>query len=326
MKKILFLFSLTFMSIIMVSAQTTVWTNANATGLWSDAANWTEGLPAEGGKVVLNIEGAGDCVLDVETTINQFVLGDNGGGDDVLRIADGGKLTTGQTWSGIGWGTDAKLIVEKGGELTFGSHMWAGWNGDSEVMIYGTVNVTGMYGSAFEGQPGSGYTSVRDSGVLNLANIHPDQSLPDGSFLDVTNGGRIVLKGNHMEKVVAYAALGRITANDGDIDPVLFFEVTGEGEAADTLTVISTQAGNVSVSDMANTMESFDIYPNPSNSDILYIKNARNANVEIFNLTGQMVLTRLNTSSVNIRELNTGIYIVRIESDGRMQTRKLIRE
>jgi hypothetical protein len=326
MKKNLLLFCLALMSSIIVSAQTTVWTNANATGLWSDAANWTEGLPAEGGKVVLNIEGAGDCVLDIEATINQFVLGDNGGGDDVLRIVEGGKLTTGQTWSGIGWGTNAKLIVEKGGELTFGSHMWAGWNGDAEVFIYGTVNVTQMYGSAFEGQPGSGYTSVRDFGVLNLANIHPDKSLPEGSFLDVTNGGRIVLKGNHMTKVVAYAALGRITANDGEAEPVIAFEVTGEGETADTLTVITIERNTTSVSDMASAMESFDIYPNPSNSDILYIKNAKNAKVEIFNLTGQMVLTRFNASYVDIRELNTGVYIVRIEADGRMQTRKLIRE
>jgi len=324
MKKILSLISLAFMSIIMVSAQTTVWTNAAETGLWSTAGNWSEGLPTETGKVVLNVAAAGDCVLDTVAKINQFVLGDNGAGDDVLRIVEGGNLTTGQVWSGIGWSTDAKLIVEKGGVLTFGSHMWAGWNGNAEVEIYGTVNVSQMYGTAFEGQAGTANTSVKDFGVLNLANIHPDKSIPDGSFLDVTNGGRIVLKGNHMDKVVAYVALGRITANDGAVDPVVAFEITGTGEEADTLTVITVERNTTSVSDLQT--KRFDIYPNPATSDILHLRNVTNAKVEIFNLTGQMVLTRENASIVDIRDLNTGIYIVRINSEGIIQTRKLIRK
>ncbi|MDF1571856.1 MAG: Ig-like domain-containing protein [Bacteroidales bacterium] len=83
-------------------SQTTVWNpaaNPDGTGLWTEAANWTNGLPVPAGKVVLNVPGAADCVLDAAAEINQFVLGDNGGGDDVLRIVNGGALTTGANWS-----------------------------------------------------------------------------------------------------------------------------------------------------------------------------------------------------------------------------------
>ncbi|MEX2370076.1 MAG: hypothetical protein WD578_03640, partial [Bacteroidales bacterium] len=214
MKKRLLFLCVAFISLAAFS-QTTVWNpaaNPESTGLWTELANWTNGLPVAAGKVVLNVPGAADCVLDAAATINQFVLGDNGGDDDVLRIVNGGTLNTGATWSAVAYSTDATLIVEQGGTLNFGQHFWAGMNGHATVEIYGTVNVTGMYGIAFEAAwTGSGITSVIDDGVLNLANIHDSQSIPDGSFLDVTNGGVININNNHVAKIENYIALGRIT-------------------------------------------------------------------------------------------------------------------
>jgi len=213
----------------------TVWNpaaNAESTGLWTEPANWTNGLPLTTSKVVLNVTGAADCVLDADATIKQLVAGDNGGGDDVLRIADGGTLTTGTDWSAVGWSSDASLIVENGGTVTFGGHFWAGKDAHATVEVSGTVNVTGMFGIAFEaGWTGSGNISVIDDGVLNLANIHPDQSIPDGSFLDVTNNGIINITDDHLAKVENYIALGRITANGGDATPKV--------ELVDGTTVIS---------------------------------------------------------------------------------------
>ncbi len=224
MRKLIFILCLAFMSVTAFS-QTTVWNpaaNPESTGLWTETANWTNGLPVPAGKVVLNVTGAADCVLDAEASINQFVLGDNGGGDDVLRIVEGGTLTTGATWSAVAWSTDASIIVEKGGTLSLGQHFWAGVNGHATVDIYGTVNVAGMYGIAFEaGWNGSGVTSVIDDGVLNLANIHPDQSIPDGSFLDVTKNGVINIDGDHVAKIENYISLGRITANGGVATPIV---------------------------------------------------------------------------------------------------------
>jgi uncharacterized protein YjdB len=225
MKKRSFFLCIAFISFAAFSQITTVWNpaaNSESTGLWTEAANWTNGLPGAADKVVLNVPGAADCVLDAEAVINQFVLGDNGGGDDVLRIAEGGNLTTGATWSAVAWNTNASLIVEKGGTINFGQHFWAGVNGHANVEIYGTVNVAGMYGTAFEAAwTGSGKTTVRDEGILNLSNIHPDQSIPDGSFLNVSNKGVINIAGDHVAKVNNYITLGRITAEDGAGTPLV---------------------------------------------------------------------------------------------------------
>ena len=205
-------------------AGTTVWNpaaNAASTGLWTEFDNWTQGLPHTNSKVVLNVANAADCVLDTDATIKQLVAGDNGAGDDVLRIVDGGNLTIGATtWSAVAWSSNATLIVEKGGTVSFGHHFWAGKDAHATVEIYGTVNVANMFGIAFEAAwTGSGNVSVIDDGVLNLANIHPDLSIPDGSFLDVTNNGVINITGDHVAKVENYIAQGRITANSGDATP-----------------------------------------------------------------------------------------------------------
>ncbi|MEX0987950.1 MAG: Ig-like domain-containing protein, partial [Bacteroidales bacterium] len=63
--------------------------------------------------------------------------------------------------------------------------------------------------------------------------IHESQSIPDGSFLDVTNKGVINITGDHVAKVENYISLGRITANSGDATPIV--------ELIDGVTVISVQ-------------------------------------------------------------------------------------
>ncbi len=291
----------------------TVWTNETGSGLWSDAGNWSEGLPGDITRVIFNVEGAGECVLDIEATIQQFVLGDGGGGDCVLRIADGGSLTTGLVWSGIAWSTDATLIVERGGTLTFGQHMWAGWNGDSEVEIHGTVNVSQMYGTAFEGQAGSTYTAVRDGGVLNLANMHAERSIPEGSVLDVSGSGVIYITGDHYEKVNNYVELGRISANDGMDDPVV--ELIGTEEEENQVTIISV-TGGVSVPEVV-APKALEIFPNPANN-VLHINSGSEMNaVKIFDLTGRMVrhidMGGAFNSSVNISDMQVGFYIIQVE-------------
>ncbi|MCA1800313.1 MAG: Ig-like domain-containing protein, partial [Actinobacteria bacterium] len=227
---------------------TTVWNpaaNTESTGLWTEMANWTNGLPLVTSKVVLNVAGAADCVLDTDATIKQLVAGDNGAGDDVLRIADGGNLTTGTDWSSVAWSSDASLIVEKGGTVSFGGHFWASKDAHATVDIYGTLNVANMFGIAFEAAwTGSANVSVIDDGVLNLANIHATQSIPDGSLVDVSNDGVININGDHVAKVENYITLGRITAFGGAGTPVV--------ELIDGVTVIT---GELEVTEITVTGE-----------------------------------------------------------------------
>jgi len=199
-----------------VRGATTVWNpaaNPMSTGMWSEALNWTDGLVPDSNKVVTNVPGARELILNTEATVRQFVFGDGGPGG-VVRIADGGTLTTTQGWSGMGWTDTSTVIVETGGTINFAEHAWIGWEGNATLIIDGgTVNVAGMYGTAFEGQSGSASVQVK-KGLLNLANIHPDNSIPDGSVLNLELGV-VKITGDHLEKVNAYVEAGKITAFGG---------------------------------------------------------------------------------------------------------------
>jgi Secretion system C-terminal sorting domain len=71
------------------------------------------------------------------------------------------------------------------------------------------------------------------------------------------------------------------------------------------------------------------LYPNPANDKFVLSNSA--SNVEVYNLTGQLVKTfkgNFETSHVFlIGDLNTGIYLVRINDDNKRQTTiKLVKE
>ncbi len=198
-----------------VQGGTTVWNpagNPASTGVWSEAMNWTDGVVPADNKVVTNVPGAADAVLDTEVTIKQFVLGDGNDGGTV-RIADGGTLTTTAGWSGIGWTADAKMIVDEGGTVNFAEHAWIGWVGNATLEISGTVNVAGMYGTAFEGQAGTAVVKVK-KGTLNLTGFHPEKSIPEGSVMDIELGV-VTIVGDQVAVVTAYAEAGKITAFGG---------------------------------------------------------------------------------------------------------------
>lgn len=77
-----------------------------------------------------------------------------------------------------------------------------------------------------------------------------------------------------------------------------------------------------------NQIKNFVMYPNPVSNGVLFMtsKNNTKKQVEIYALTGQQVFSKnLQTQEhLNISNLNKGIYLVRIEEDGKVATRKLV--
>ncbi len=205
--------------------QTIVWNpagNPSSTGLWSEADNWAPKKVPEGDtiKVVFNVADAQDCILDEAHLIKQLVMGDNDSSAAALLVSDGGTLTTGSVWSAVGYNDYAKMVVETGGEVTFGSHLWLSMNpGADGILIVdgGTVNVSEMFGIRFQGNVGGKGAVYVKSGVLNLAQLHPTQSFnasADSAMLDIT-GGTVVLNGDKSADINKYIAAGNITAYGG---------------------------------------------------------------------------------------------------------------
>jgi hypothetical protein len=76
-----------------------------------------------------------------------------------------------------------------------------------------------------------------------------------------------------------------------------------------------------------NGIAGLNIYPNPISSNILNIETAVNGTkaVTIFDVLGKQVLNvTTDSTTVNISNLNAGVYIVKIVEDGKTATRKLV--
>lgn len=78
------------------------------------------------------------------------------------------------------------------------------------------------------------------------------------------------------------------------------------------------------------TVDTFQIYPNPTNGNIVYIETQNNteiSSVKIFDLNGKEVLQQLDPpSQINVQPLQQGMYILQIETDHETITKKLIKQ
>lgn len=69
------------------------------------------------------------------------------------------------------------------------------------------------------------------------------------------------------------------------------------------------------------------LYPNPVSGNVLNITSAANSamNVAIFDVLGKQVInTKVTNNTVNVSNLNAGVYIVKVTEDGKTATRKLV--
>ncbi len=91
---------------------------------------------------------------------------------------------------------------------------------------------------------------------------------------------------------------------------------------ADTAYV--TIMANVAIDDNADS-ELMSVYPNPTNAFVNITAAQPVKNVAVFNAVGQQVMTVADKNIVDLRNLNNGTYIVRIElANGAVHTRTVI--
>ena len=82
--------------------------------------------------------------------------------------------------------------------------------------------------------------------------------------------------------------------------------------------------GTLNIDD--NNVSKLAIYPNPA-SDILNIQNAESSTIQIFDITGKLLISRSNISNnaqIDVASLTTGTYFVKIANGNKFQTQKLI--
>ncbi len=80
----------------------------------------------------------------------------------------------------------------------------------------------------------------------------------------------------------------------------------------------------LSISEISNR-EYIKVYPNPA-SNIINIDNTDIETVEIFNLSGKLILTERNTNQINVETLSKGIYLLSIQTKNGLYSSKFVKE
>ncbi len=78
-----------------------------------------------------------------------------------------------------------------------------------------------------------------------------------------------------------------------------------------------------------NSISNIKFYPNPLNGDKLYIETNQELNIEIFNILGKRIISdevNSNKKHLNLSNLNSGIYLIKISNNSQTITKKLIKQ
>jgi endonuclease I len=84
----------------------------------------------------------------------------------------------------------------------------------------------------------------------------------------------------------------------------------------------------LSISDFKRSNDDISIYPNPTSGHLISIKTSSNLDVDIYNVLGQNILKQRVTpeqNKINIQNLKSGVYILKMTSQAGSTTKKLIK-
>ncbi|MEX0988493.1 MAG: T9SS type A sorting domain-containing protein [Bacteroidales bacterium] len=315
-------------------AQNTPWSLMSTTaaeGDWNaDPSFWKDGVAMTIDlKAQFNASGDADCIVTDSAHCSQLVMGDGGNYAGVLYVKDGGVLTTHKdgAWSAVGYKLDCEMIIEAGGVVNALHRFHVGLvNPDEGVSstaileVAGTLNV--LVNKFTVNDPGNpswtAETYVTTGGVINT----PDFDIGDGGLVDVT-GGMIVIGRNMKDELAELVTAGKLTAEGGSEEPTIEWQITGSGEEADTATIVKSSSTVGVFDNKVASQSSIGVYPNPA-SDVVYFKESVVDNVQVYSITGAVVLRRSNVSQLNIESLKPGYYIIKSESNRRTYIDKLL--
>ncbi|SRX74907.1 T9SS type A sorting domain-containing protein [Aequorivita antarctica] len=75
-----------------------------------------------------------------------------------------------------------------------------------------------------------------------------------------------------------------------------------------------------------NQLDNISLYPNPASSTI-NVKNAENANVQVFDILGKLILSQENIAmdaQINVSQFQAGTYFMKISKDNLVTTKKFL--
>lgn len=210
--------------------------------------------------------------------------------------------------------------------------------------------VTGLRGVTFDYNGFLGFEPIEDSGTVSgQTTINPvvitisDFNANPETYQSVVVGFENVTFTNG-DGLATFSANQNYPFNDSNSNTTSVFTQFSGADYIGTIIPSGSISGVVGIADQSTLIprsladinvtlgvgnfntEKLRVYPNPVTQDVLYIENSGNDkfNVEIYNMLGQKVLTSQANNTINVSELQTGQYLVKIYQNLSTTTEKII--
>ncbi|MBN2776217.1 MAG: T9SS type A sorting domain-containing protein [Bacteroidales bacterium] len=243
--------------------------------------------------------------------------------------------------NGFQWDTvEAGLVAENwygGGLIPMGT-----WSGSSEGWVLASTDIPQVAGQAsvkFRFVFNNGAFSMSDTeGVaIDLINIYDCTNMPTASFTYNVEGSSVTFT-NESENATSFEwNFGDnefLPSTSTEENPT--FEYMMDGSYTVTLTAINECSSveysttiDISTS-VCETNLTSGIYPNPASSNLFVnLENEYNFSYQIVNLSGQLIASEesvLNGNSIDISNLATGVYYIKIEGSNSSFIQQFIKE
>ena len=102
----------------------------------------------------------------------------------------------------------------------------------------------------------------------------------------------------------------------------VYYYISGTGARAQVaLDDVSVSVGTLSNQSFSVENNDFTLYPNPTNKQVVHLSSIQN--IEVYDISGKIIATEKNASTINTNSFSSGIYFVKTDSG---VTKKLIVE
>lgn len=100
--------------------------------------------------------------------------------------------------------------------------------------------------------------------------------------------------------------------------------ITTDALTASQVSDLATNYNNVNTlgTSQFNSRSDLKIYPNPTTGIVNLVEQV---NAQVFDIQGRMVLERKNVNQINLKDQNSGIYLLKLENDKGVSTHKIIK-
>ena len=160
-----------------------------------------------------------------------------------------------------------------------------------------------------------------DSYILHVFSLNDLEHLQEKVIEGASDPYSNQLAAQGQDFIISGIQAGELSFNDEITLPY-----TGSGETPYIAKIEETTT--IGINGKANSAEDLLVYPNPARKSVIIQTNAK-AEIKLYNQTGQLINTydaSINKLNVDISNLDSGMYFIKVSSNDKIITRKLVIE